>query len=405
MNPTTTQHDLPAGDVSLGPPAASSQSNFGDSVDAIKNSKIMIIDDEPLVIRVVRRFLQTAGYERCVEVTDSRIALSRIQSENPDVVLLDIMMPEVSGLDILRSRQNASGFKFTPFIILSATSDANIKEEALKLGATEFLNKPVNSSDLILRVRNALLVKAHQDHLANNAIELERQVQARTYELRRSREQVIQCLAKAAEYRDNETGMHVIRVGKYAAVIAHQLGFSREYCQQIMSAAQLHDVGKIGVPDSILLSPGKLSDKQFNMMKLHCELGCKIIEPIIDDTDAFGSGPSPLLKMASNIALTHHEKWNGTGYPRGLKGEQIPVEGRITAVADVFDALSSARPYKEPFPLEKCYEILEAERNVQFDPRVLDAFLSRRVDMEKIRTLHADEDVQIRNFRGLSMIE
>lgn len=368
---------------------------------AIKSAKIMIIDDEPLVARVVRRFLSSAGYSHFSEISDSRLALDEIGRQRPDVVLLDILMPHVSGLDILRARQTLPCC-FTPFIILSATSDRETKREALELGATEFLNKPLDPSDLTLRVRNALLVKAHQDHLANYAVELERKVLERTMELERSHEQIIYSLAKAAEYRDNDTGKHVLRVGKYAALIAHELGFSEEYRRRLEMAAQLHDVGKIAVPDAILLSPGKLSEEEFEIMKQHCELGLKIIEPIGEDEahrirchatiggDLLRGDFSPMMTMARHIALTHHEKWDGTGYPNGLAGEDIPIEGRIVCVADVFDALSSRRPYKEPLQVARSLEIMRQERGARFDPQVLDAFLRRIDDVGRISREYED---------------
>ncbi len=373
-----------------------------DSIKGIKSSKIMIIDDEPLLVRVVRRFLQSAGYQEFITVTDAREAIVQINSHSPDVVLLDIMMPHVTGLDILRARQSITSAQYTPFIILSATSDTETKRTALELGASEFLNKPVDPSDLTLRVQNALLVKAHQDHLANYAEELSRQVQLRTAEIERSREQIIHCLAKAAEFRDNDTGKHVVRVGKFSSIISHELGFDSLFCRRIELAAQLHDVGKIGVPDSILLNPGKLDDEAFSMMQQHCDLGCSIIEPlarheleVLKRRSSTGrlsreQQQSSLLIMAANIAKTHHENWDGTGYPNGLKEHRIPIEGRITAVADVYDALSSNRPYKKAFSLEKSLDIMQSEIGRRFDPKVIDAFLRRIEDIEGIRQSLAD---------------
>ena len=368
-----------------------------DSIEKIKSSKIMIIDDEPLLTRVVRRFLQSAGYQQFITVEDPREALTQINRHDPDLVLLDICMPHVSGIDILRARQSMSAIQFTPFIILSATSDSDTKRAALELGATEFLNKPVDPSDLILRVQNALLVKSHQDHLANYAEDLARQVELRTHELERSREQIIHCLAKAAEFRDNDTGKHVVRVGKYASIVAESLGFDSAFCRHIALAAQLHDVGKIGVPDDILLSPDKLSKESFQVMQRHCDLGCSIIEPLArheiqmlrqrtkSEHLSREVLQSSMLIMAANIAKTHHENWDGSGYPRGLKENQIPIEGRITAVADVFDALSSSRRYKTAFSRAKCIEILQLETGRRLDPRVVEAFLRSLDDIEQVR--------------------
>lgn len=374
------------------------------SLEQTSQARIMIIDDEPLVIRVVRRFLQSAGYSRFIEITESTRAMESIQIERPDVVLLDINMPVISGLDILRARQNFTDCVFTPVIILSADSENKTKHEALKLGATEFLSKPVDPHDLVLRVKNALIVKAHQDSLTNYAEKLEREVNMRTRELVKSRENIIHVLARAAEYRDNETGQHVVRVGKYARIIADELGFCSEYCHQIELAAQLHDVGKIGVPDAILMNPSRLSDEEMAVMSTHCDLGNSIIGPLAEpDAELFrshfangteqkGNDVPPLLKLASSICLTHHEKWDGTGYPNGLKGEEIPIEGRMTTVADVFDALSTKRPYKDGFPLKKCLEIMNSENGTRFEPRVFAAFLRRFQDVIEIFENYADEE-------------
>ncbi len=376
-------------------PATSADTNSNGEA-GIKSAKIMIIDDEQLVIRVVRRFLSSEGYSNFLTVTDSRQALERIHSFQPDIVLLDIMMPHMSGIDLLKLRQQDNSIKHIPFIILSANSEKTIKREALKLGATDFLAKPVDAVDLVLRVQNSLVIKQHQDHLTEYAVELEKKVQQRTRQIDASREQIIHCLAKAAEFRDNETGAHVIRVGKYAAVIAKQLGFGPNYCRQIELAAQLHDVGKIGIPDSILLNPGKLSREEFDIMKQHCRLGCQIMEPLaraeMADLRQSGKtgGDAPMLVLAANIAKTHHEKWDGTGYPDGLKGEEIPIEGRITCVADVYDALCSERPYKPKFPREKCLEIMLSERATRFDPQVLDVFFERLDIIDQIGHLHGD---------------
>ena len=372
--------------------------------EQLRTAKIMIIDDEDLVIRVVRRFLSADGYTEFVTLSDPRLALETIIREQPDVVLLDIMMPHITGLDLLKVRQKTTSLQHIPFIILSANSENQIKREALKMGATDFLSKPVDPSDLTVRVQNALTVKRHHDHLLNYAAELERQVGIRTEQIEKSREQIIHCLARAAEYRDNETGEHVIRVGKYCAVIAKQLGFEPGYCREIELAAQLHDVGKIGIPDSVLLNPGKLSHEEFDIMKTHCGLGTQIMEPLATGDGArvrahaevggfiMDGVDSPMLELAVVIAKTHHEKWDGTGYPNQLKGDSIPIEGRICCVADVYDALCSERPYKPKFPIKKCLEIMLSERGTRFDPIVLDAFFDKIADIDAIRRKYDDTE-------------
>lgn len=376
---------------------------YADAENATLNSKIMIIDDEQLVIRVVKRFLAAEGYHNFITITDPRETFNALKSEKPDVILMDIMMPHLTGLDLLKYRQRTPEFQHIPIIILSATSENQVKRDALRLGATDFLAKPVDPSDLTVRVKNALMVKRHHDHLSNYAIELERQVRNRTRQIERSREQIIYCLARAAEYRDNETGAHVIRVGKYCGVIAEELGFGEDYVHQIEMAAQLHDVGKIGIPDAVLLNPGRLDKEEFEVMKEHCSLGCEIMEPLAEyngeivrqhaDVGGFimDGVDSPMLELAALIARTHHEKWDGTGYPKQLKGDQIPIEGRICCVADVYDALCSERPYKPAFPMQKCLEIMLSERGTRFDPIVLDAFFRRLSDIEKIRLTYDDK--------------
>ena len=289
-------------------------------------------------------------------------------------------------------------------LVLTAASDAQIKRKALELGATDFLPKPVDPHELLPRVRNALLTKAYHDRLAHENARLEEEVRRRTAELAASREEVVHCLARAAEYRDDDTGHHVMRVGLYVGVIARGLGFTEAQIELLEMAAQLHDLGKIAVSDSILRSTGKLDPEQFELMKKHCGIAKKIMQPLAEEQwrilrshTRMGAGllhvrSSPLLMLAAKVAQTHHEWWNGAGYPLGLAGEDIPIEGRMTAVADVYDALSSRRPYKEPFPREKCFAILEEGRGTHFDPKVLDAFFARKEEIINIQLQYMDVD-------------
>jgi putative two-component system response regulator len=311
-------------------------------------------------------------------------------------------MPEVSGLEILRCMKMDAELSTIPVIILTAAPEASVKTQALQLGANDFLSKPVEPTELVLRVRNVLAAKSHFDNLANYSVELERQVRERTQELIQSRQQIIYCLARAAEFRDNETGHHVIRVGKYAGIIADELGFSAEQVEAMELAAQLHDVGKIGIPDRILHKPGKLDSEEFAFIQKHSNFGNQIIAcmpdnewNIVKQHTELGSlmvnvKTSPIMRMASRIALTHHEWWNGKGYPLGLEGEDIPIEGRITAVADVFDALSSPRVYKKAFSRQKCFDMIEEKRGIQFDPQVLDAFYRRSKEIVEVQMRYAD---------------
>ena len=378
------------------------------SVRAVdKTAKIMIVDDEPLNVMTFRQHLKMEGYEKIVTTSDAREALHMLRSERPDVLLLDIRMPEISGLDILRVVGLDPVLQHIPVLILTAASDPATRKQALDLGASDFLQKPIDPNELLPRVRNAVVIKKHYDMASSETARLEQQVERRTRQLEATRQQLILCLARAAEHRDNDTGNHVIRVGRYTAIIARQMGYPENRLEMLEQAAQLHDVGKIGIPDSILFKPGKLAYDEYDLMKKHCALGRQIIEPISEKEwnilkthTRIGESmlhvrSSSLLMLAARIAQTHHERWDGKGYPLGLLGEDIPLEGRIVAVADVFDALSSKRPYKEPFPRQKCFDILREGRGTQFDPSVIDAFFDCSDEIVEIQLLLMDEEDRI----------
>jgi putative two-component system response regulator len=368
------------------------------NADPRATARIAMVDDEPINIKVARKHLQAAGYQNFITTTDSSIAFELIRREMPDVILLDVMMPKVNGIDLLRDIRADQHLCHIPVIILTASTDADTKLRALEAGATDFLAKPVDPNDLVPRIRNTLIVKAHHDHLSRYSEQLEHQVRLRTAELEVSRVQVILCLARAAEYRDDTTGRHVIRVGRYVTIIARELGYTDDQAEMLGLAAQLHDVGKIGLPDGILLKPGKLTPDEFQVVKKHCNIGHEIVQPVDGDDlksiklafDTRSSNGSPLLETAGRIALTHHEKWDGTGYPNGLSKTNIPVEGRITSVADVFDALTTARPYKAAFSPEEALRIMEEGRSIQFDPAILDALIRRMDEVLKVCNEQAD---------------
>lgn len=363
---------------------------------------VTIIDDERINIEVVKAYLAEAGFSNFRSTTDSRYALDLMEQHPPDILLLDINMPHLSGLEILESMRQIEKYNRTPVLILTAAEDPEVKLNALRLGASDFLAKPVDPSELTLRMENVLAVKAYQDHLAEHSEMLEEKVRERTRELEESRQEAIHCLARAGEYRDDDTGQHVTRVGQYTRILAMDLGFRRDQVELIEQAAKLHDVGKIGIPDAILHKSGKLDPNEYAVIQQHCGIGSEIMNPHADDIDPtvrehatigskiLGSTRSPLLKLAAIIAGSHHEKWDGSGYPHGLSGEEIPIEGRIVAVADVFDALSSSRPYKEAFPISKCIEILEQGRGKHFDPAVLDAFQRKQDEIIAVQQEYVD---------------
>ena len=370
------------------------------SESRLEDKRIAIIDDEPHIIALVCKYLRDAGYQHFIKIHDASQAMQTLRSEAPDLVLLDIRMPKVSGLEILQSLREDPQFQSLPVLIFTSATDMDTKVESLRLGANDYCEKPLHVGELLVRVRNTLMAKAHLDGLADYSSTLEQEVESRTVELAASHREAIQCLARAAEMRDDNTGRHTIRVGRYATIIARELGFGAERIAWLEHAAQLHDVGKIGVPDSILLKPGPLSKDEFQTMQHHCLFGSRIInndnsakiaeKPASFETITVGGPKSPLMRMAAIVAETHHERWDGTGYPRGLKGDEIPIEGRITAVADVFDALSTSRPYKNAMPLEQCFKILFENRGSHFDPTVLDAFF--RCKSEIIRTFEEYSD-------------
>lgn len=337
-----------------------------------------------------------------VYTADPKQALTLAVREQPSAILLDLHMPEVDGFELLKKIRALTALASVPVVILTASTDYREKLRALVLGATDFLQKPLHSGELLARLRNILMAKGYQDHWRDYSSTLETAVRVRTAELEVSRQELIHCLARAGEFRDDDTGCHVIRVGRYARIIAQQLGIEGRSLDTLEQAAKLHDIGKIGVPDSILFKSGSLTDDEFTAMQKHVQHGEDILKGIGEDDNPqlrkhseigakiLDAAPSPILALATRIALTHHERWDGTGYPYGLAGEAIPLEGRITAVADVFDALSTKRPYKPAFPVERCFAIMEEGRGTHFDPRVLDAFLNQREEVIRIQREYSE---------------
>lgn len=357
-----------------------------------QSRRIMIVDDEPFNIKLIRKQLEAAGYRDFVTATDPTDVLTLVRQHHPDVLLLDIVMPGLSGLTLLKQIRGDAATSHLPVIMVTAANDAGTKTQALEAGATDLLDKPLDPTQLGLRVRNALVIKAQFDRLRDWAVDLEREVRRRTAELEVSRLELIQCLGRAGEFRDNETGRHVVRVSRYVGIIARSLGLDEKTAQLIAETSTLHDMGKIGLPDQILLKPGALTPTETQLMREHAVIGGETLSNAADQTpriaqhtdignQILSTGRSPLLRMAASIAYSHHEKWDGTGYPLGLRGAAIPLAARITAVADVFDALSCDRPYKKAIPPDECFAMMRRERGKHFDPAVLDAFLAREAEV------------------------
>lgn len=329
-------------------------------------------------------------------------AWNRLQSEQFDAVVSDVRMPGMSGLELLDLIKMNSSTCDIAVVIVTGEADRELKWRALDSDAADLLNKPVDPNDLVARLRSVLRTKRYADQLRNQNELLEQRVQERTAELVASRIDILWRLGKAAEFRDEETGNHVIRVGSYSRAVARAMGLDEEFTDTLFMAAPLHDIGKIGIPDSILLKPGKLSDDEWGVMRQHCQIGvailsdeCKFMHVArrYSDTSLSESEDlvaNPVMELAATIAASHHEKWNGLGYPNALKGSEIPLAGRIVAIADVYDALRSERPYKKAFSVDRSLEILNEDSGSHFDPDVVTGFFDAFDDIRSIENEFAD---------------
>lgn len=353
---------------------------------------ILLVDDEPHVRDGLRTIL--ARRRRAWRVLDAEgpdAAEAELARSRVDAVITDITMPRRDGLDLLASIRAEPRTRDIPVVVLTGLSSHDLKRRCLELGATDFLNKPADPDELVARMDNMLRLKSYQDDMKDRNRELERIVEARTAELRRANLEIIWRLARAAETRDTDTGQHVLRVGLYSRAIGEALGLEPTRLTVLQHAAMLHDVGKIGIPDRILNKPGSFTASERAAMEEHCRLGHALLttdDPLrgLDVGGTYGDGSNPFLEAAAAIALNHHERWDGTGYPDGLAGDAIPLEARITAVADVFDALAADRVYRAAMPIPRALAILEEGRGSHFDPAVLDAFHAR---LDEILELHA----------------
>ena len=341
---------------------------------SIHESHILVIDDEPANTELLERVLGSAGYNSVHTMNDSQKGLETILTGWPDLVLLDMHMPGVDGYEVLRAARSHEGSALgCPILVFTADISLETRRKALECGASDFLTKPGDITEILLRVNNFLQLRKLQRDLEETNLTLEDKVRERTHELWEANLEVVYRLAKAAEYRDDQTGEHINRVAAFAHRIAIFLEVPRADAELLRLAAPLHDVGKIALPDSILLKPGPLTVDERKTMQAHTEIGAKMLS----------QGKSEILRLAEVIALTHHERWDGQGYPRGLAGEDIPLAGRILAVADVFDALTHERPYKKAWNHEQAIEEIERNQGSQFDPQVVAAM------MKTVRTADA----------------
>jgi len=365
---------------------------MSETEEQIHGSRILIVDDKPLNVSLLEAILVGDGYRQVKSVTDPRQVKDLYLKWRFDLILLDIRMPHLSGFDVMAQLQEVVDNDYLPILVLTAQSDGDTRDQALALGAKDFVTKPFKRTEVLNRIRNILLVRNLylRERWEKEAVEAE--VRRRTLELVDTQLAFIRQLGRAGEYRDNETGMHVVRMSKNCEALARALGQSEDYCEMLLHSSPMHDVGKIGVPDHILLKPGKFDPEEWEIMKTHVEIGAEILS----------THPADIIQMAHTIVMTHHEKWDGSGYPNGLKGEDIPLEGRIAAVADVFDALTSVRPYKNAWEVEDAVKFIKDEAGSHFDPMIASAFIDILPEILNIRDQHTDDEETYAGFQRLA---
>jgi len=353
-----------------------------------KPNHILVVDDDDMTRLLMNTILSRVSYQ-VSEAYDGLDGWEKVIALSPDLIILDVSMPRMDGFELTHKLKNESRTKNIPIMIVSGHDEVTDRVKAVEAGADDFLPKPVEQIILKAKVNSLLKIKSYNDYMQSHQTKLEEEVAKKTASLKHAFDELeaaskklrlysldtILRLSQAAEYKDQETGQHIQRVGFYIQRIGQAISLSDQEIDDFLYASPMHDVGKIGIPDSILMKPGKLNEEEWAIMKQHTTIGGKILS----------GSDSSTLKTAEIIALTHHEKWDGSGYPNNLKGLEIPLSGRLTAIADVFDALTSKRPYKEPFPMEKAFAIMKDGRKKHFDPDLLDAFFAVKDDIISIR--------------------
>lgn len=343
--------------------------------------QIAVIDDSEINLTLLKHLVGRLPECEPRLFADPHEGLSWCQAEVPDLVIVDYMMPGMDGVEFIRRFRGTAGREEIPLLMITANDEREVRYQALDSGANDFLTKPIDKHEFLARTRNMLALRVSQKHLADRAEWLTVEVNRATAEIAQRERELIFRISRAAEFRDPETGAHIQRMAHYSRLIAQGLGMPAATQQLILEAAPMHDVGKIGIPDYILLKPGRLTREEFELMKRHAQLGYELLKE---------SG-SKVLQLGAEIALTHHEKFDGSGYPRGLSGEAIPLPGRIVAVADVFDALTSERPYKRAWDVEQAADYLREEAGKHFDPLCVEVFLGAWATALEIRARFQDE--------------
>lgn len=342
---------------------------------------LVVVDDDPLVLELVRHIVADVTDLRVEAFGEPEAALAWCRQHDPDVVITDYQMPGMSGTELIAALRAQPHLTDLPIMMITSSGDRAIRVAALTAGANDVLSKPIEPAEVRARTANMLAIRRGQRLMARRSSSLEEEVRRATAAIAARERETILRLSKAAEYRDWETGSHIIRVSLYARLIARALGLGRDDQEILFQAAPMHDVGKIGIPDSILMKAGELDAAEFEVIKQHTVIGHQIL----------GGSSSALLQAAAEIALTHHERFDGAGYPEGLRGEAIPAHGRVVAVADTFDALTSRRPYKAAWPAPLAWEFLQQNAGSRFDPACVEAFTRSEAAVEEIRASLFDE--------------
>lgn len=343
--------------------------------------RILIVDDTRLNIALLQHLVNEIPDTESIAFADPREAVEWCEFNEPDMVVVDYVMPNMNGIEFVQAFRGIKGYAEIPVLMVTSNSETSVRHEALESGVTDFLNKPLDSTEFLARIKNMLALRLSQKRHMDHAAWLADEVSIATAKIRAQELETIMCLSKAAEYRDYETGAHILRMAHYSKHIARELGLPLDQQNLLLEAAPMHDVGKVGIADAILLKPGKLTEQEFTVMKRHAEIGYDLLK--------FSS--SPLLKIGAEIAYTHHEKFDGSGYPRGLAGSDIPLFGRIVAVADVFDALTSDRPYKKGWSIEQASQFIREGAGKHFDPTCVDAFFNHFNDVLAIKNKFTEE--------------
>ena len=340
--------------------------------DDVSKWRVLVVDDTPANLAVLKETLAPEGYKLAFANTGEK-ALEIAAQILPDLILLDVMMPGIDGYETCIRLKQDEKTKDIPIIFITAKKETEDIVHGFKVGGIDYVPKPFQQEEICSRVRTHLELRGLQKNL-------EEMVKTRTQQLNDSRMEIVGRLGKAAEYKDNETGMHVIRMSRFSELLARELGKDEAYCELILNASPMHDIGKIGIPDRVLLKPGKLDHDEWKIMQSHTTMGAEILS----------GGESEIMKLSEVIALTHQEKWDGSGYPQGLKGEEIPLEARIVAIADVFDALTSIRPYKKAWTVEDAMNLIESESGKHFDPKLVPLFKNILPEIIKIKDEFSD---------------